>query len=537
MSPSWASSEPWAAFGADLHLDLGTGRAGAGGRAAYGTRTALIDAVRDAIRTGRLTPGTRLPSSRSLAADLQLARNTVAGAYAALVAEGWLAARQGSGTRVAHRAQPAPPPRGPRAGPRTRPQLPGQERWRRRPVHDLRTGTPDVSAFPRSAWLASARRALTAAPADAFAHGDHRGTPQLRRALADYLARARGVRADPERIVICAGFAQGLALLARVLDGDVAVEEYGLSFHRDLLEAPGARTRPLPLDSHGARTICLDARGPGDSAASVTGSTGDEFSEATGGRAAGADASGAGSPCRPADADIRAVLLTPGHQYPTGVPLHPDRRAAIVTWASRTGGLVLEDDYDGEFRYDRQPVGALQGLDPDRVAYLGTSSKALAPALRLAWMVLPDHLVDPVLAAKTPAEWTTGALDQLTLADFLERGAYDRHVRAMRTRYRNRRDRLVSTLAARVPRVRATGIAAGLHAVLELPPDAQEAAVLRAAHRHGVALDPLNSFRHPQAPPLTTPRPALVVGYGAPPEHAYPAALNALCDALADGGA
>ena len=264
---------------------------------------------------------------------------------------------------------------------------------------------------------------------------------------------------------------------------------------------------------------------------------GDGFAAATGVRAAGPDASGAGPSYRPTDADIRAVLLTPGHQYPTGVPLHPDRRAAVVTWASRTGGLVLEDDYDGEFRYDRQPVGALQGLDPDRVVYLGTSSKALAPALRLAWMVLPGHLVDAVLAAKTPAEWTTGALDQLTLADFLERGAYDRHVRAMRTRYRDRRDRLVSTLAARAPGVRATGIAAGLHAVLELPPGTEETAVLRAAQRRGVALDPLSGFRHPQAPPLPAPRPALVVGYGTPPEHAYPAALDALCDTLADGGA
>ncbi|WP_326807708.1 PLP-dependent aminotransferase family protein [Streptomyces sp. NBC_01775] len=523
-------SDSWATFGADLHLDLGArgggpGREGdsdgAGGRAAYGTRTALMDAVRDAIRTGRLTPGTRLPSSRSLAADLGLARNTVAGAYAELVAEGWLAAQQGSGTRVAHRAEPAPP-RGPGLRPHTHPQLPGQARWKQRPAHDLRTGAPDVSAFPRSAWLTSARRALTTAPARAFAHGDHRGTTELRRALADYLARARGVRADPERIVICAGFSQGLALLARVLGGDVAVEEYGLSFHRDLLEAPGVRTHPLPLDGHGARTTCLEATGP----------------EATGPDATDPDVSDGTVPAAAAHlADVRAVLLTPGHQYPTGVPLHPDRRAAVVTWASRTGGLVLEDDYDGEFRYDRQPVGALQGLDPDRVVYLGTSSKALAPALRLAWMVLPDHLVDALLAAKTPAEWTTGALDQLTLADFLERGAYDRHVRAMRTRYRERRDRLVSTLAARAPGVRATGIAAGLHAVLELPPGAEEAAVLSAARRRGVALDALSDFRHPQAPPLPVPRPALVVGYGAPAEHAYPAALEALCGALADGGA
>lgn len=278
----------------------------------------------------------------------------------------------------------------------------------------------------------------------------------------------------------------------------MAVEEYGLSFHRDLLESTGARTLPLTLDEHGARTTDLAAL--------------------------------------PGLARVRAALLTPGHQYPTGVPLHPDRRAAVIDWARRAGGLVLEDDYDGEFRYDRHPVGARQGLDPDRVVYLGTASKALAPALRLAWMVLPDHLVDPVLDAKTPAEWTTGALDQLTLADFLNRGAYDRHVRAMRQRYRARRDRLVAALAVRAPHVRATGIAAGLHAVLELPYSADEFAVLDAAHRRGVALDPLSSGRHPAAPPLVTPRPALVVGYGTPPEHGYPAALEALCGVLAESG-
>ncbi|WP_019354811.1 PLP-dependent aminotransferase family protein [Streptomyces sp. AA1529] len=482
--------------GSDLHLDLALGPTGDSGT--HRPRAALLAALRDAVRSGRLTPGTRLPSSRALAADLGLARNTVAAAYAELVAEGWLSARQGSGTRVAERAEPLPPGR-----PRTPPRTDGAEsgvlsryrRWAERPRHDLRTGAPDVSAFPRPAWLASARRALTAAPAAAFSHGDPRGTAELRRALADYLARSRGVRVAPERIVVCAGFGQGLALLARAVPAEPAVEEYGLPFHRELLESAPGRTRPLPVDAHGARTPLLDSD--------------------------------------PRFADVRAVLLTPAHQYPVGVPLHPDRRAAVVDWAGRTGGLVLEDDYDGEFRYDREPVGALQGLDPDRVVHLGTASKALAPALRLAWMVLPDHLVEAVLAAKTPAEWTTGALDQLTLADFLESGAYDRHVRAMRQRYRARRDRLVGRLAARVPEVRATGIAAGLHALLRLPPGTTEEDTLRALHRAGVALDPLSAFRHPAAPAQPPPDPALVVGYGTPPEHACTAALDALCGALA----
>ncbi|MBO8193998.1 PLP-dependent aminotransferase family protein, partial [Streptomyces oryzae] len=465
-------------------------------------RAALLTALRDAIRTGRLAPGTRLPSSRTLAADLGLARNTVADAYAELVAEGWLTAQQGSGTRVADRAEPATPRR-PRAPSPTAPaerssrfSLTRHQRWEHRPAHDLRTGAPDVSAFPRPAWLTSARRALTAAPAHAFSHGDLRGAVQLRQALAGYLARARGVRADPDRIVICAGFAQGIALLARAVPGAIAVEEYGLPFHRELLE-PVTRTRPLPVDAHGARTQLLDAD--------------------------------------PEFADVRAALLTPAHQYPLGVPLHPDRRAAVVEWAGRTGGLVLEDDYDGEFRYDRNPVGALQGLDPERVVYLGTASKALAPALRLAWMVLPDRLVEPVLAAKTPAEWTTGTLDQLTLADFLDCGAYDRHVRAMRHRYRARRDRLVGQLAARVPAARATGIAAGLHAVLRLPPGVTEPAALRTLQQADVALDPLSAFHHPAAPTDAQP-PSLVVGYGTPAEHAYAAALDALCGALARCG-
>ncbi|MFG3252329.1 PLP-dependent aminotransferase family protein [Streptomyces sp. NPDC048172] len=490
MRKTWATSGA-SGGGSDLHLDLDLDLDRTSGG---GPRASLTRALREAVRTGRLAPGTRLPSSRALAADLGLARNTVAGAYGELVAEGWLTARQGSGTRVAHRPEPTPPPR-PRRPERVLPS--GFGRWAERPTHDLRTGGPDVSAFPRAAWLASARRALTAAPARSFGHGDVRGTPELRRALADYLARARGVRADPERIVVCAGFAQGLTLLSRVVRGAIAVEDHGLFFHHDILAAGVGRTGTLPLslDEHGARTTALD----------------DD----------------------PALADVRAVLLTPAHQYPTGVSLHPDRRTAVVDWASRTGGLVLEDDYDGEFRYDRNPVGALQGLDPEHVVHLGTSSKALAPALRLAWMVLPDRLVDPVVSAKTPAEWTTGALDQLTLADFLDRGAYDRHVRLMRQRYRSRRDRLVAALAARAPRVRATGIAAGLHAVLELPSGVTESAAVAAVRRHDLGTDALTAFRHRAAPPLPYPQ-ALVVGYGTPPDHAYSAALSALCDALSE---
>ncbi|MEV1077904.1 PLP-dependent aminotransferase family protein [Streptomyces sp. NPDC050211] len=459
-------AESWATLGVDLHLEpTGTG-----------LRRGLTDALREAVRTGRLAPGTRLPSSRTLAADLGIARNTVADAYADLVAEGWLTARQGSGTRVGDRTvvPPADPSR--------------SRREQHRPTYDLRPGTPDLASFPRAAWLKAARRAFTAAPNDALGYGDPRGRVELRTALAGYLARARGVRTDPDRILICSGFAHALGLLSTVLRSrgtrTVAVESYGLPPHWNLLTAAGLRTCPLPFDELGT--------GIGE-------------------------LSGVG-----------AVLLTPAHQFPMGVPLHRDRRTAVVDWARRTGGLVLEDDYDGEFRYDRQPVGALQDLDPDRVVHLGTASKSLAPALRLAWMVLPPGLTDEAVAAKGGHD-TCGVLDQLTLAEFITSGAYDRHVRAARLRYRRRRDALVAALASRAPEVRVTGIAAGLHAVLRLPPGTEKP-VLQAATWQGLALHGLTYFRHREA--VTEPLDALVVGYGTPPDHAWAGALDALCRVL-----
>ncbi|CAM5700963.1 PLP-dependent aminotransferase family protein [Streptomyces fumanus] len=458
----------WATLGFDLHLEP-TGP---------GLRRGLTDALRDAVRTGRLAPGTRLPSSRTLAADLGIARNTVADAYADLVAEGWLTARQGSGTRVADRAVAAPV-----TDPVSHPRVPAG------PAYDLRPGTPDLASFPRAEWLRAARRALAAAPNDALGYGDPRGRPELRTALAGYLSRVRGVRTGPERVLVCGGFAHGLTLLGTVLRArgvhTVAVESYGLHFHRDLLTAAGLRTVPLPYDDRGT-----DPRSPA--------------------------------------CDAGAVLLTPAHQFPMGEPLRPDRRAAVVDWARRTGALVLEDDYDGEFRYDRQPVGALQGLDPDRVVYLGTASKSLAPGVRLGWAVLPPGLMDDMVAAKGSSD-TCAALEQLTLAEFLTSGAHDRHVRAARLRYRRRRDALIAALAARNPEVRATGIAAGLHAVLRLPPGTEQSVVQAATWQH-LALYGLSYFRHPRA--VAEPVDAVVVGYGTPPDHAWAGALDALCRAL-----
>ncbi|MER7170972.1 PLP-dependent aminotransferase family protein [Streptomyces mesophilus] len=509
MADTWADQAE--RIGADLHLELD----GGGSR-----RAALIRALRSAVAEGRLRPGQRLPPYRSLAADLGLTRNTVASAYAELVAEGWLTARQGSGTRVAGRSvstaravstgragssghavstgrsnATARSGSTARAGSPVRTPASAAVRTRRPAVvHDLGQGKPDAASFPRTAWAAAARRALTSAPNEAFGPGDPRGRPELREALAEYLARVRGVRTEPDRIVVCSGFAHALRLLfggaggsgRGVLRGPLAVEAYGLGFHRSLMEAASVRTVPIEVDEQGART--------------------EELTSAA-----------------------RAVLLTPAHQFPTGGPLVSGRRAAAVEWArSSRGGLVLEDDYDGEFRYDREPVGAVQGLEPEHVIYLGSVSKSLSPAVRLGWMVLPGHLVDAVVGVKGEREAWASVLDQLTLAEFLASGQYDRHVRRMRQRYRRRRDRLVSVLAERAPHVSVSGIAAGLHAVLRLPAGTEAGTLARAA-RAGVAVDGLSAFRHPDAPVSGD---GLVVGYAAPAEHAYGPALDALCAVL-----
>ncbi|MFG2480820.1 PLP-dependent aminotransferase family protein [Streptomyces fagopyri] len=435
-------------------------------------RRALAAAVREAVRSGRLAPGTRLPSSRELAADLGLSRNTVADAYGDLVAEGWLTARRGSGTLVADRmiirpilARSAAEPSGD-------------------PCYDLIPGNPDLTAFPRAAWLKATRRVLAAAHDDAFGYGDPRGRPELRAALAGHLARARGMHVSPEHILICAGVSHGLRILGEVLAGRgarrVAVESYGPDRYCGLLAAAGLETLPLPLDTYGT------------------------------------------DPVPPVGTD--AVLLTPAHQFPVGTALQRDRRTAVVDWARRTGGLVMEDDYDGEFRFDHQSVGALQGLAPDCVVYLGTADNTLAPGLRLAWMALPPALAEEAVAAKGRID-SCGVLSQLTMAEFITSGAYSRHVRAARRRYRDRRDSLVTALAQHAPKVHVIGTAAGLHTVLGLPPGTEQP-VLQAAARQGLKVAGLSRYRHARS--LNAMADALVVGYGVPSDAVWPQALSAL---------
>jgi len=475
--PGQAAGAGSAASGLDLHLDLTGPR----------VRVTVEAALRRAVQSGRLPAGTRLPATRTLAADLGIARNTVADAYGQLVAEGWLTARQGSGTRVAR--PPAAP--GERRGQDGAP--PAAATQAPRPRYSLRPGVPDLGEFPRAAWLAASRRAITAAPSEAFGYGDPQGRPELRAALASYLARARGVRASPDRIVICSGFTQALALLCRVLAAsgaaELAAEACGHQHHRNVIAAQGLSCRPVPVDENGAIIGAVD-----------------EFPDAA------------------------ALLLTPAHQFPLGVPLAPGRRGDAVAWAARTGRVVIEDDYDGEFRYDRRAIGAMQALAPEQVVYAGTASKTLAPAVRLAWLVLPARLLDPVVAAKLVADLHGSSLDELTLAELINSGGYDRHVRRARLLYRRRRDRLVAALARAVPDARVTGVAAGLHAVLFLPPGMREAEVVASAARRGLALDGMGGF----GPPGVVHPEALVLGYATPPAHAFTTAVGRLCAALRD---
>ncbi len=412
--------------------------------------------IRERIRSGALPAGIALPPTRALAVELGVTRGVVVEAYAQLVAEGYLTSRSGGYTQVSRAPTAAPPTTTPP------PQQPAQPRAPH-PAIDFGYGRGNLAAFPRAAWLRSVRRVLTEAPDERLGYLDGRGAIELRSALVAYLNRVRGTNAGTDTIVITNGYAQAASLLIGVLAArgatTLAVEDPSASDDaRPIAHALGMNVVGVPVGEDGVQVDALQEL----------------------------------------DADV--LILTPSHQWPTGGVLSPEARAAVLAWSQRTGALVLEDDYDAEYRYDRAPVGAIQGLDPDRVAYAGTASKTLAPGFRLGWIILPPQLVEPFAEAKLLADRGSPILDQLAFADFLSRGEFDRHLRRMRPVYRSRRDALLAALAEHLPELEPAGIAAGLHLVAWLPPDLEEATLIAAAAEEGVAVAGISPYRLSSAP-------------------------------------
>jgi GntR family transcriptional regulator / MocR family aminotransferase len=437
-------------------------------------RNALERSLREAILSGALREGATLPSSRRLADQLEVSRGVVSDGYGQLEAEGFISTRPRGAPIVAPVRQPL--------ASSLRPEIDLIQ-----PRFDLSPTTPDVTLFPVSRWLAAAQRVTRRVTTDTFDYREPRGERDLREVLAEHLGRTRGVITDPRQITVVQGTAQGIDLLLRLVRARggtrVAVEDPSHSTVHERIRAAGLTLVPQPVDPYGAVVDGLEAD---------------------------------------------AIVVTPAHQFPTGYVLSGERRRALLAWARATGGLVVEDDYDSEFRYDREPIRALQGLAPDHVVYLGTVSKTLAPALRLGWIVAPSHLADDVRDIKRLVDDFSPALDQLILCDFIRRGDHARQVRRARGLYRLRRDQMLAALEDELPGLPIEGIAAGVHLVLRLPAGVDDKLVTQAAEREGIRVRALSDFRV---------RPSresgLVIGYGRLPGSMVRAAIHALANVIA----
>jgi GntR family transcriptional regulator / MocR family aminotransferase len=463
----------------------------------------IEDQLRGSIRSGALRPQSEVPSTRDLARQLGISRRVVVDAYGQLAAEGYLSLRQGARPRVSDSAAPpasAPTLASPASVRRAQAQ-PGSQQSAgaereagseldTAPRYDFRPSVPDVSGFPRGAWLRSLRHAVTTASDASFGYGDPLGAIELRTALSDYLGRVRGVVAEPERVVITNGYTQSLGLVCHALAAAGAVriahEDPNNPEDRDVARRAGLEPVPISVDDLGIRVDELER------------------------------------------AQVDAVIVTPAHQHPMGVVMTSERRAALVTWLRQRPAIAIEDDYDAEYRYDRAAIGALQGLDPDHVVYAGSASKTLAPALRLGWLVVPSALVDTIRQQKLLSDRGTAGIEQLAFAEFLRRGELDRHLRRMRARYRARRDALIDALAEALPEATVSGVAAGLHLTVALTDVDDDDAIRAQAGLRRIAIETLSDFSSGTAAQA----PTLMLGYAQVSEPAIRAGVHALADAV-----
>lgn len=466
-------------------------------------RDQLFAALRGAILDGRVGTGQRLPSSRALATQLGVSRLTVDDAYTRLVSEGYASGRRGSGTYVVANLSAgietrategvSPPVRD--AGPPRH-----WSGWAERVMaeapptrvapprrYDFRQGMPALDELPVAAWNRVRTREARTVDLESYHYGPSGGDDSLRAEIAGYLGRARGIRCEAEQVVITTGAQQGLDLVTRlwVDPGQaVAMEEPGYPAARRIFAAAGARIVPVPVGAHGIQVDRLEAA---DNKRQLAGETG-----------------------------IRLVYVTPSHQYPTGGVLPLERRIALLTWARRVGALVLEDDYDAEFRYGARPVEALAGLDlampgPGAVVYVGTFSKVLYPALRLGYLVLPRDMAERAIAARALSDRQVATLDQRALAAFLRSGDFERHTLRMRRLYSARRAAALEALATELSGIASrdpASTAAGLHLLVRFETRLSEAEIIRRAAAVDVHLDPASPcFVEPPAGP------AVMLGY------------------------
>jgi GntR family transcriptional regulator/MocR family aminotransferase len=433
--------------------------------------------IRAAVRAGTLQGGTVLASTRDFAQQFGISRPLVVEAYAQLAAEGYLVIRQGARPRVADYTAPDEDARADSRAPATPPRF------------NFLPAVPDLSSFPRKTWLKAYREALASMTGEDFGYGERHGSLALRRALLDYLGRVRGVATGADRILITNGFEQGRGLVCRALRAcgvrRIAVEDPSYSEWETITQA-GLDIVPVPVDAEGISVADLEKT------------------------------------------QAEAVMVTPAHQFPTGVVMSGERRLQLVSWLRRRDAFALEDDYDAEFRYDRAPVGSLQGMAPAHVVYAGTASKTLAPGLRLGWVVVPPRLLEAVRTEQVLADYGCPRIEQHALARFIGAGELDRHLRRMRVRYKAQRDALLSALAIEFPDLKPRGVAAGLHAAVELKQDDDEQAIVEEARRRHVAVAFLSAhcIARRDIPPT------LLLGYARQAESAIRAGVHALAAAI-----